>query len=134
MASTISIPRAIAGFVSGSVVALSTMVFLAWPFWQYVLFIGASIASIVILILGVPIFLLLRRERLLNVYFSILLGGLFSVAVPAGTIIFNALLGSGPSEGYFKLAFEALLLFFLPGAVGGLAGWLVAAGWRVRAS
>lgn len=134
MSGPISIRRATIGFGCGAAVTLAIFVFLAWPAWQLVLLFGAAIASLVILIAGIPLFLLLRAKQLLNVYFSVLLGGLFSVAVPAGITIFNALFVSDLTDGHLKSALDTFLLFFVPGALGGLVGWLVAAGWRVRAT
>lgn len=134
MPSRISMPRILSGFGSGAAVTLAIFVFLAWPAWQYVLLIGGGLASILILVVGFPLFALLRSKQLLNVYFSIALGGLLSLVVPAGIVLINVFIASHPSESFLNRILETLLFFFLPGAVGGLVGWFVAAGWRVRAS
>jgi hypothetical protein len=134
MTNQISTPRAFAGFGSGAAVALAIFVFLAWPVWQPVLLVGAGIGLLLILIFGLPLFMWLRAKKMLNIIFAIVFGGLFSVAVPAGIAVFNTLIGSAPTAGYFILALNMFRLFFLPGALGGLVGWLVAAGWRFRAT
>ena len=130
----ISMPRAIAGFVAGAAVVLAIYSWLLWPAWDAVLLVGGGTGLVVIGLLGVPALLLLRRKAMLSVYAAAALGGIFCSIPPLVLAVTNALQGiTPPSLSSTEILFW-LQYFLLPGILGGIIGWFVAAGFRLRAS
>jgi len=130
---SIGLPRALAGFLAGTAFVLAIYSFLMWPAWQPVLIIGGGAAVIVIALLGIPAFLLLRKRNVLSIYVAAALGGIFC-ATPSLYLAVSNILEGNASPHTSVLEFLTWLLFFvLPGIGGGITGWLVAAGFRIRA-
>lgn len=130
----ISIPRAIAGFAAGAAFVLAVYSWLLWPAWDAVLLVGGGLGAAFIAILGLPVFFFLRKKGMLSVYAAAILGSIFCMGVPLYIAVANMLEGmSMPSLSATELIFW-LQYFLLPGLAGGIIGWLVAAGFRIRAS
>lgn len=147
-AQNISGPRLFAGFAAGAAVPLAAFAFLLWPSWQAVLLIGIFFAALLLLVIGMPAFFILRRFGLLNIYAAILLGGILCALPVYYFSFYNALTthsmtrddaqliidGRLTLQGFLHLFVYDPVWLFVPGAVGGLVGWLVAAGFRTRAA
>ncbi len=127
--------RIAAGFIAGAIVAIGIYEWLLWPPSVLVAVIGGGIAAILIPLIAVPILIKLRRKEMLSIYAAALLGGALTL-LPALMLgffnLFNSpeVYQSQPETGLLFL----LQYFFLPGAIGGAFGWLVAAGFRTRAA
>ena len=106
----------------------------------------AAVSSAHAIILGVPVYLLLRWARWANAFTSIIAGTLIG-AVPIGSVLFpaaqrfsgaSAILGSVPTmingiptEAGWNEYFHTLWLFAIFGAASGLLFWLFL-WWRMR--
>jgi hypothetical protein len=133
-AERISALRAVAGFAAGTAFVLAVYSWLLWSAWFPVLVVGGGTALVVLGIFGVPAFLLLRKRGMLSVYAAAILGGIFCTIPPALLAFSNWNGGfAGQELGSGEVLFW-LQYFALPGVIGGLFGWLVAAGWRIRAA
>lgn len=129
----ISFPRAIAGFAAGAAFVLAFYFWQLWPDWQPVVIFGGGVGIVVIALLGIPLFFLLRKRGMLSVYAAAILGAFFCLA-PIWALSIPSLIGGGKElPGSAELEFW-LLYLLLPGAGGGIVGWLAAAGFRLRAS
>jgi hypothetical protein len=129
----ISLSRAIAGFLAGAIVVLVFYLWQLWPAWGPVLVIGGGAGLAVILLLGIPSFFFLRKRGMLSIYAAAMLGAVFCLAPVLCLSAFNLIDGSTEWPGAAELEFW-LLYLVLPGIGGGIVGWLVAAGLRIRAS
>jgi hypothetical protein len=130
---TMPFSRAIAGFLAGAAVVLIFYLWQLWPDWQPVVLFGGGAGIIVIAILGIPSFLLLRKHGMLSIYAAAILGAIFCWAPILLITLSNLIGGSKELPGAAELEFW-LLYLLLPGLCGGIVGWLVAAGFRLRAS
>jgi hypothetical protein len=131
----ISLLRAFAGFATGTAFVLAIYSWLLWPAWDAVLLVGGATAVAIIAPAGFPAFFFLRKRGMLSVYAAALLGGILCL-LPALLLaffnLFNApeVYRAQPETGPLFL----LQYFVLPGVIGGVIGWLAAAGFRLRAS
>jgi hypothetical protein len=129
----ISNRRAAAGFLAGAVFVLAFYFWQLWPAWGPVLVIGGGAAIVVIALLGIPSFFFLRKRGMLSIYAAAILGAVFCLAPVLCLTAFSLLDGSKEWPGAAELEFW-LLYLVLPGIGGGIVGWIVAAGFRLRAS
>jgi|GEM_PF-2898216 len=128
-----SFPRALLGFLAGAAVVLAFYLWQLWPAWDLVLVVGGGTGIAMIALLGIPSFFLLRKRGMLNIYAAAILGALVCLMPVWILAAINLLDGSKEWPGAAELEFW-LLYLVLPGIGGGLIGWLVAAGFRIRAS
>jgi hypothetical protein len=140
--------RLVAGFAAGAAIPILMFVVVFWPTWQAVVLVGIFLAAVALALVGLPAYLLLRRFNLLNVYSAALLGGFLCTLPLYYFSIENALTthsmtrdttqlivdGRLTFQGFLHLFVYDPLWLFIPGAVGGIVGWLVAAGFRIRAT
>lgn len=144
----ISAGRLFAGFAAGAAIPILTFIPLFWPAWHAVLVIGALLAALLLGVVGIPVYLVFRRFGLLNIYTAVLLGGILCTLPLYYFSFYNAftthsmirdgtnliVAGRLTFQGFLHLFIFDPLWLFVPGALGGLIGWLVAAGFRTRAS
>ena len=129
----ISAARAFAGFAAGAASVLAFYLWQLWPAWGPVLAIGGGIGAVVVALLGIPSLLFLRSRGMLSIYAAAILGAVFCLT-PVLCLTVAGLIGDAKEwPGQAELEFW-LLYLLLPGIGGGIIGWLVAAGFRLRAS
>jgi hypothetical protein len=129
----ISTARAVAGFAAGAAFVLVFYLWQLWPAWGPVLAIGGGAGVLVIAIIGIPSLLFLRSRGMLSVYAAAILGAVLCLTPVLCLTAINFFTGPMEWPGQAELEFW-LLYLMLPGAIGGIIGWLVAAGFRLRAS
>jgi len=129
----ISLVRATVGFLAGATFVLAFYFWQLWPAWGPVLVIGGGTGLAIIAVLGIPSFFFLRNRGMLSIYAAAVLGAVFCLAPVLCLTAFNLMDGSKEWPGAAELEFW-LLYLVLPGIGGGIIGWLVAAGFRIRAS
>ena len=130
----ISTSRAIAGFSVAAAFVLAIYIWLLWPAWGPVLAVGGFSALVVIGALGMPALLFLRARGMLSVYAAAIFGSIFCLLPPLALAVFNYTEGlTAPSLYKMEDAIFLVLYFALPGAIGGIVGWITAAGFRIRA-
>lgn len=130
----IGLLRALAGFAAGAAFVLAVYSVLLWPAWAPVLLIGGASALLVIVFAGIPALFFLRRHRMLSIYSAAALGGIFCLIPPIYLTITNAIDGSVTKAVDASDVLFWAQYFLLPGIIGGVIGWIVAAGFRTRAS
>lgn len=144
---TISAGRLFAGFAAGATIPILTFAVIFWPSWHLVFLIGIFFAALLLGVIGIPVYFVLRRLGLLNIYSAALLGGILCTIPLYYFSIYNALTthsmtrettplivdGRLTLQGFLHLFVYDPLWLFVPGAIGGLIGWLVSAGFRTHA-
>ena len=139
--------RLILGFLVGAATPVAICAALSGPAWPLVLYFGSMAAAASIVLICVPLYVVLRDTRALNVYVAIAVGGALSI-VPdllmtisgMGANIQRLVVGKATLISEYKLTaagwlhffFWRPLMFFPMGAAGGLVAWLIAVGPRVR--
>lgn len=140
--------RLFAGFAAGATIPILAFAVVFWPSWQPVLLVGIFLACLLFGLIGIPFYFILRRLGLLNIYNAALLGGILCTLPLYYFSFYNAFTthsmtrdttelivdGRLTLQGFLHLFVYDPLWLFVPGAVGGIVGWLVAAGFRTRAS
>ncbi len=131
----ITFPRVLIGFAAGAVIVLGYFTLLLWPDWTFALVAAGGFGLALVLLLGLPAFVFLRRRQMLSIYAATLLGGILC-ALPAIAVGLINFIDDGAkiTRVYPESIAFVLIFFFLPGCIGGLIGWLAAAGFRLRAS
>lgn len=140
--------RLFAGFAAGAAIPILAFIVLLWPTWQAVLVIGVFLAALLLGVVGIPAYFVLRRFGLVNIYTAILLGGILCTLPLYYFSFYNAFTTHSMIRDETHLIIDGRLTFqgflylfvydpfwlFAAGALGGLIGWFVAAGFRLRAS
>ena len=124
--------RVVAGAIAGAVVALAYFAVQFREAWPLAVMFGGPPAAVGLVAL-VPIYFVLRRWQLLNVYVAILLGGVMTLTPYALVTAYDYDEPPGKYDDPLLIFVEEPMWFFGSGALGGAAGWLVAFGWRARA-
>ena len=112
--------------IAGTAVSMAAIAFVSGPLWPLTFAIGILVACILIPLIVVPGFRFLRSKNVLSVYWIVLLGAL-ATAPPA------LWMESLNTTGFYNFSGVERFLLYTSGGVGGLVGWLVAVGFRVRA-
>jgi hypothetical protein len=142
--------------VAGAAVPIFSWAVLSGPLWPFVLLFGIPCAIFFIGVVLWPVYVTLQRKHWLTIWWAAFLGGLlaalpillfflptaiktvFDIGDPAGgssTSVGGQLLidrGRLTSAGWYQYFVVATWPFCLLGAIGGVVGWLVAAGFRLR--
>jgi hypothetical protein len=120
------------GLLIGAVAAVA---YFAIPFgemWPLVAAFAVPVAAVAVVVVAPVAYVLLRRWQLLNIYATVLIGGM-AAALPY--VAYAAAYAVDPlfvSSGRPDLAVLVPLWFFGGGAIGGGVAWLVGVGFRVR--